>query len=156
MTAVLVSMMLAWASVAMPAGPPLEQGVLPQSIILNNEHSSGSFQVPPEVLKTPPAKLAIQVTKVVNPKQTPIAFFVYLRSSKQDQGKKLVGNFALFPADQPGTFLLDPSKALRFYRTMPGSAEVRLIIELKRVNESQPWTPIEVTVAPPIWSGRTP
>lgn len=85
----------------------------------------------------------------------PVDFFVYLNDPNTGDRKKLIGNFALYPPDRGGKFLLNPQEAVRSYRTGTRSEDARLVLEMKRVDESRPWTPIEVTVGPPIWNRNT-
>lgn len=50
------------------------------------------------------AFVEIAVTKVINPERIPISFVVYFHSA---EGKKsYLGNFSLFPPDNPGKFIV--------------------------------------------------
>ena len=64
----------------------------------------------------------------------------------------MIGNFSLYPADQPGTFLLEPgagSAPALLADKRAGETDVRLVFEPKRVDETAAWTPVEVTIAQP-------
>jgi hypothetical protein len=132
--------------------PTRDNGPAAEPLTLSNEHPSGSFPVSREILASDPTRLAIELTRVVNVAGMPVSFFVYLSDPKHRDRRKLVGNFALYPPDRPGKFLLNPSEALHLYKVQTSSADAQLIIEMKRLHESQPWRPIEVTVAPPGWT----
>lgn len=127
-------------------------------IMLTNDRPTASFAIEPETLASAPAVLALSITKVVNPAKIPFGIFVYL-SPAGEKGcpkseKILVGNFSLYPPDHPAGFLLRASNAFRKLEAegpRSRSSEVRLLLEMKRVRETKPWTPVEVTVAPPEW-----
>jgi hypothetical protein len=53
----------------------------------------------------------VEVAAVVNPKRIPVAFEVHYRPDKGDT--MLLGTFALFPPDNPGTFIVATSGRLR-------------------------------------------
>ena len=127
-------------------------------LTLTNERPTGSFPVTPETLAGAPSVLEVSITKVVNPAATPIAMFVYLsragKKGKAEPEKVLVGNFSLYPPDQPGKFLLGLSSAfekLEAKNSVSKSSELQVVVEMKRLNDSQPWTKVEVTIDPPKW-----
>ena len=126
------------------------------SLTLTPEHASDSFAVAASVLSSDAEVLEVTVTKVVNPSRTPVAFFVYLSDhgdGKIEPENFVVGNFSLYPADRPGMFLLNPDSAIhKFSARKPSSeANARLVIEMKRVDETKAWTPVEVTIEQPKW-----
>ena len=126
------------------ASPPLT---------FTGESPSGSFRVARETVAAADVMLVIDLTRVLNPEQTPVSFFIYLSGwDRCNTQKYLVGNFALFPPDRGGKFLLNPSDAIRKFQTeCPPGTDARLIVEMRRLNASQPWGHIEVVVAPPSW-----
>ena len=131
------------------------QPTLP-SVTLTPEHASDSFAIAASVLSSDAEVLEVSITKVVNPSRTPVVFFVYLASSgegKIEPEKFLIGNFSLYPADRPGTFLLNPTSAVhKFSAKRPSrKADARLVFEMKRVDETRAWTSIEVTIEQPKW-----
>lgn len=128
------------------------------AVTLTNEHPTGSFSVESELLANPPEILEVSITKVVNSAMMPLDIFVYLsivaEKGKPNPEKTLVGNFSLYPSDRPGKFLLSPSTAFRQLsetKTPSKSNELRLVVELKRLDETRAWTPVEVTIAQPKW-----
>ncbi|HLH09122.1 MAG TPA: hypothetical protein VKW78_17930 [Terriglobales bacterium] len=123
-----------------------------ESLLLTGDRPSGSFFVSRATLDADPTTVTIELTNVVNPKQTPLGFFVYLVDPEHSDRRKLLGNFALYPADRPGKFLLKAAEAVRWYRSQRTGADARLAIEIKRLDESKPWTGVEVRVAPPKWT----
>jgi hypothetical protein len=131
----------------------------PTRVTLTDDHPEGFFLIPPEILSSPPPVLALNMTQVVNPAETPFQVFVYLScrpgsgAARQSKAVKLlVGNVGLFPPDRPARFLLRASTAFRKLKaTNPNPADVRLLLEMKRIHETKPWTRVEVTVAPPEW-----
>jgi hypothetical protein len=132
-------------------------GGLP-AVTLTNDRPAASFPINPETLASAPPILRVSITKVVNPGETSFEIVVYLsRSSGEGQrtGEKfLVGNFSLYPSDHPASFTLRASQAFRQLNAtgpVSKSTPVRLLLVMKRVRESKPWTPIQITVAPPEW-----
>ena len=129
-------------------------------VTLTNEHSTGSFAVQPELLKHPPAILEVAVTKVVNPAARGVNVLVYLSPTTEkgeaSSARVGVGSFSLYPADRPGTFMLDPADALRTAaetRMPPNAKGWRLVFELERQAEQTP-APLEVTIAAPNWKSE--
>jgi len=151
-------------AVAAPQTPTAESSAEPtlNFVILSDQHALGYFPVAPEIVASKPAALFVSITKVVNPKQTPLELFVYL-SHLQPGAKKddvhgqrvLVGKFVLYPPDKPTRFQLSSADA---FRKLEGgraaTGEIQLLVEMRRVRESDPWTPLELTLAPPEWRGQ--
>jgi len=134
----------------------------PTRVTLTNDRPTGYFPLDPETLASVPPVLAVTITKVVNPGETPFQVFVYLscqpatgEKGRTEPQKILIGNFGLYPADRPASFLLRASPAFRKLKaTSPKPTDVRLVLEMKRIHETKPWTSIEVTVAPPEWQSE--
>lgn len=133
------------------SGPGDPQTSAPMTF--TGQNPSGSFPVARETVASAPTLLVMDLTRVLNPAQTPISFFVYLTGVDHcDAQKYLIGNFALFPPDRGGKFLLNPSQAFHKLKAeCPGIAAARLIVEMRRLNPSQPWGQVEVIVASPTW-----
>ena len=127
------------------------------SIILTNEHPAGSFLIAAETVASAPPILSLSITKVINPDKTPVEILVYIVRSEKGatQAEKVpISNFSLYPADHPAGFLMRASGAFqKLAAAGPASAtsEVRLVLEMKRIQEAKPWTRIAITVAPPQW-----
>jgi len=83
-----------------------------------------------------------------------LSVFVYLSHAGKKGGERIpVGSFSLYPPDQPGKFMLRASSALsKLGESGAKSGTVQLILELKRVDQSKPWTAVELAVEPPNWS----
>jgi hypothetical protein len=129
------------------------------AVTLTPDHPADSFPVEANVLTNDTEVLEVVITKVVNPSRTSVVMFVSLSNSvkgKSEPEKISIGNFSLYPADRPGTFLLNPAPALRKLSNDKPSLnpDVRLVIELKRIDETAAWTPVAVTVAQPKWRPR--
>jgi len=130
----------------------------PTPVTLTQERPSGYFPLDRETLASAPPVLAVTIIRVVNPGQTALQIFIYL-SYRQRVGEKgtelrkiLIGNVGLYPPDRPAGFRLRASSAFRQLKAAsPNPAEVRLRLEMKRIHETRPWTPVEVIVAPPEW-----
>jgi len=125
-------------------------------ITLTTDHSAAYFPVAPETVLNRPSTLAVKVTRIVNPDRNAFQIFVCLiyRSAAGDAAphKILIGNFGLYPVDQPGAFQLRSSGAFaRLKAASRQPIDVRLLLEMRRLHETQPWTPIEVTLAQPEW-----
>lgn len=128
------------------------------SVTLTNEQPTGSFLLPRDLLKTPPAVLEVSLTKVVNPAARPINIFVYFSPAKKSESasrKIEVGNFSLYPADRPGKFMLDPATAFRKLAETKDatSREWRIVFELER-QAAEGSSQIEVTIAAPNWKSE--
>ena len=141
-------------------GEGIQGPAKPTSVTLTNDHPTGFFILDPETIASAPPVVAVSLTRVVNPNKTPFQVFVYL-SYLPEAGEKprtqriLIGNFGLYPPDRPGGARLRASNAFRQLKAArPKPTEVRLVLELKRIHERRPWTPIEVTVAPPNWQAE--
>jgi len=146
------------AKIAGPQSSKVEKAQLPvSSVTLTPEHSIASFPVAASVFTGVSDVLEVEITKVVNPAATPVTILVSLADSKADKVEKepnSIGNFSLYPADQPGKFLLRATPALRRASTANGtgkSPDMRLVFEMKRIDESRAWTPLEVTISQPKW-----
>ena len=134
----------------------------PTQVVLTNEHAEGSFPIAPEILASPPPVLALSIPLVINPEKTPFQVFVYLSyqpglgaKHRVEPVKILLGNVGLYPPDRPGGFLLRASTAFAKLNTAsPQPAEVRLLLQMKRIHPTKPWTQVEVTVAPPKWEAE--
>ena len=122
-----------------------------QVVTLTPEHPAASFPINRETLAGSPPILRLPVTEVVNPARTPIGIYVYLCPARKSAEKLLVGNFALFPPDHPGAFLMGASKAWADLRSRGYPGDVGLRVELKRIHPEKPWTRLKITVAPPQW-----
>ncbi len=133
---------------------------VPAPVTLTNDRPAGNFPLDAQTLASAPPFLALRITKVVNPGRTPLQIFVYLSyppgAGRTEPERILIGNFGLFPADRPGRFLLRASTAFHKLKTMSSKpSAVRLLLEMKRLHPKEPWTPIEVVVAPPEWGDKT-
>jgi hypothetical protein len=133
---------------ASPAAPVLT---------LTNDQPKNSLPIKASELASDVEVLEVTITKVKNPGMTPLSIFVYLSDSEKGRSEPelhLVGNFSLYPPDQPGKFLLSAAPELRKLLLSDGFAkghDVRLVFELKRIHETSAWTPVEVTIAQPTW-----
>jgi hypothetical protein len=125
------------------------------AVTLTHEHPSSSVPVEADVVASGAEVLEVQITKVVNPARTPVAIFVYLSRAEKGKSKAeqvAIGNFSLYPPDQPGKFLLSAAPALRKVSASGKTAhDVRLVFEMKRIDETGAWTPVELTIAQPKW-----
>ena len=101
--------------------------------------------------------LEVSITKVMNRSLTPIEIDVYLsdtETDKAERNRQLIGNFSLYPPDEPGKFLLNVTPALRKILLSDANAQghdLRLIFEMKRIDEAKAWTPVELSIAQPAW-----
>ena len=138
-------------------GDGIQGPAKPTSVTLTNDHPTGYFVLDPKAIASAPPVVAVSITRVVNPGKTPFQVFVYLsyESGVGEKGRTrriLVGNFGLYPPDRPGGARLRASNAFRQLKAArPEPAGVRLVLEMKRIREKRPWTPVEVTVAAPEW-----
>lgn len=126
-------------------------------VVLTDKQPRSSWEVNVDTLARDAETLEVGITKVVNPGMTPVEIYVYLAIAEKEKSRsstKLIGNFSLYPPDQPGNFLLNAAPALRQISSAAGTSkpDVRLVFEMKRVDETRAWTPVELHVAPPKWS----
>jgi hypothetical protein len=78
----------------------------------------------------------IEVGEVVNPKRIPISFEVHYRDSSGV--KTLLGSFALFPPDNPGTFIVPTQGRLR--------AGGEILVELRPLAKTSAGDEVRVTL----------
>jgi len=143
------------ATIQSPGSSNLKTEALPASPVLKltNDKPKNSLPIKANELASDVEVLEVTITKVTNPSMTPLSIFVYLSDSekgKSESKEHLVGNFSLYPPDQPGKFLLSAAPTLRKVQLSDGH-DVRLVFELKRIHETSAWTPVEVTIAQPTW-----
>ena len=127
-----------------------------QTITLTNEHPTGSFPLPPDILKDSRGILEVSVTKVVNPTRKSVSVFVYLAppDEKATSQRVEVGNFSLYPADRPAKFLLAGGVALQ--KLSPPRTAVkdwRVVFELDKQTK-QDSSSLELTIASPNWKSQ--
>jgi hypothetical protein len=131
-----------------------------QPLILTGQHTSGSFPVPPEVLRSQPRVLFVSIAKVVNPQRTSFEILAYFERTKPDQApaeKILLSSFSLYPSDQPAGFQLSTSEAFHKLATEAPTSkqgDIRVVFEIRRFHETDSWTGLELTLAPPVWRNK--
>lgn len=128
-----------------------------QPMTLTARQTSASFAVLPDILARRPATLFISIRKVVNPDKSPFEILVYLKRNEKDGPKRvLVGNFSPYPPDEPAGFRLSTTDSFRKLGDVSGSegTNTTLVIDMRRMHETDPWNSLEVTIAPPEWLER--
>jgi len=129
--------------------------VRPEPVELTNNQTTGSFAVSPDTLRSAPPVLALSFPRVVNPANTPFVILAHL-SYRGGEGKDTaplripLGNGSLYPADRPGGLRLRTSAAFAKLKAAKAT-DVRLVLEIKRLRPAEPWSQVEITVAPPEW-----
>lgn len=127
----------------------------PASVTLSNNAPSASFPVSDAILQSAPPVLALRVSRVVNPSALAVHLLVYLTYGGQAHAspqKILIGDVGFYPPDRPAGFLLRSSRAFDQLKAVhPHPVDVRLLLELRRLHQTQPWSPVQLTVAPPEW-----
>lgn len=133
------------------------------AVTLTNDHPSGSIPLDLETVAQAPRILALTVKKVVNPEKVSLGISVYLTyvppsppsgASDRPRKKSLIGNVSLYPPDHPAGFLLRASGAFRELRAagaISKSSDVRLLLEMKRIHEKEPWSQVQLVFATPEW-----
>jgi hypothetical protein len=132
---------------------------MPTEVTLTDQRTAGSIAIPANIVREPPPVLRLRVTKVVNPENTAFQIFIYLSAGadpgQQPAGRRIpVGNVALFPADRPGAFQLRDAVAFdKLKASLPhaNQGQTWLLLEIRRLHPSKPWTRVEVTFAQPEW-----
>jgi hypothetical protein len=118
-------------------------------VTITDQHPVASMAIDPRVLATGSPILEVDVTEVANPSLVPIGVAVSITAGNL---KIPVGNFAFFPADHEGNFLLNSKAALaQVPRSSSRSSNARLVFELQKLRPSAPWKPVRVTIAAPKW-----
>lgn len=124
----------------------------PPMIKLTSENPNGGFAIKANTIPSTADVLEIPITKVVNPSQIPLSVYVYLSGNQEKSEREIkriqIGSFSIYPPDRPGKFLLSPPQSLR--KLLP-SAELQMTFVLKRVDESKPWSHVEIEVGRPTW-----
>lgn len=129
-------------------------------VVLTDRQPQASWGVALGKLASDTEVLEVAITRVANPELTPVEVYVYLANGekgKPEATRHLVGNFSLYPPDQPGNFLLDAAPSLRKVSAAVATSKidnVRLEFEMKRVNEAKAWTPVELIIGQPKWSAH--
>jgi hypothetical protein len=116
-----------------------------EPVTLTDQHPVATMTLDPKVIATGNSILEVDVTELSNPSQLPIGIAVFITSGDL---KIPVGNFAFYPADNKGNFLLDSHTALA---RVKNSQNARLVFELRKLRSSATWKPVRVTIAPPKW-----
>lgn len=125
-------------------------------ITLTAERPAAYFPVAPQTIVNQPSTVELKITGIVNPGKTALEISAHLsyRSATGDTTprKMLIGSFGLYPVDQPGVFQLRSSAAFaRLKAATKQPVDVRLLLEMRRLHQSQPWGAVAVTVAQPEW-----
>lgn len=129
-------------------------------LTLTDKQPLGRMQIPTSVRAAPTPYLEIPVSRISDPQETGISIYVYLEWTRVGGGapeKIPLGNFAPYPANQPGTFMLSVSPGFEKLKQTGASLEqdhVVLLLELKRLHPNQSWTPVQVTIAPVRWKSQ--
>jgi len=134
---------------------PSASQVRPEPVELTNSQTKGSFALSPNTLASAPPVLGLSFTRVVNPANTPFVVCVYFsyrpgETAGTARRRILLGNGSLYPADRPGGFRLRASAAFAKLKAAKAT-DVRLALEMERLHPAEPWSQVEVTVAPPQW-----
>jgi hypothetical protein len=128
-------------------------------IILTETEPMARVHLPANVRSIPVPFLEIPITLISNPREMPFSIFVYLEWTRSTDGpdarqRTLLGNFTVYPPNQPGKFLLRTSKGFERLKRMGANLEadqIFLFLEMKRVDPSKPWAPIRATIGPVRW-----
>ena len=124
----------------------------PPMITLTSKTPYGGFDITTDLIPPGADVVEIAITKVLNPQHTALSLTVYLDdkqgSSETDAEKNVLGSFNLYPPDRPGKFLLPFPPSLNKLRP---SVKARMIVVLKRLDETKPWNEVEAEVSRPIF-----
>jgi len=130
-----------------------------KGVTLTTERPAARLPIDLAILQNPLPILEVPVTQVINKQLTPFAIFVYLawtesKPGSETQRKLLIGNFGVFPPDHPGRYTLRASSAfdeLRERGVNLRESHLELLFVMRKVRETEAWTPIEVTISPVRW-----
>jgi hypothetical protein len=115
---------------------------------LTPEHLVASIAIPAEVMAAAWPVLEVDVTELSNPGMVPIGVAVSMVSGDR---KIPMGNFAFFPSDNKGNFMIDSRSA---FAQVGRSGTAHLVFELEKLRPSAAWQPLRVTIAPPRWRAQ--
>ncbi len=119
-----------------------------EPVTLTDQRPTATIPLDPQVLAAGTPILEIDVTALSNPSLLPLGVAVYITVGDK---KIPVGDFAFYPADKKGNFQLNARDALA---QVQKSANANLAFELRKLRQSAPWKPVQVTIAPPIWRAK--
>jgi hypothetical protein len=110
--------------------------------------TSPEADLPVSLSGTHPGTLRLRVVRVVNPSNQGVSIAVALR---RDGAEQVIGTVALYPADQPGTFLLSLPPPVADLLGRPDGAP-RLHLRLQSSVVDRPLVePLKVVVTAPVW-----
>jgi hypothetical protein len=115
------------------------------SFTLTEDHRTESVAIPADDLAAARPILEVEVTGLSNPALVPVGVAVFMVAGDR---KTAVGNFAFFPADNKGKFLLNSRSA---FAELGRTGNASLVFELRKLRPSAEWKPVRVTIAPPQW-----
>ena len=158
---------LAWilAAIAMSGGawlaaPQSRSEESPAHLVLTDHGPRTSYAVPPEIVRTAPSLVTITVERIDNPSQAQVDILVSLRWVPADEAPSggrttPVGTLSLFPADQPGTFMLRTSegfKQLHETGVRPETLHVYLDFDLLASDPHRKASaPLAILITEPAW-----
>ena len=145
-----------WLCILATCATTRAMGQTERFVTLSHQHTVAHFDVGPQILASQPPILFLSITKVVNPQRTPFEIVVSLSHTPTGTARGaniLVGNVSLYPPDRPAAFQLDASKAFRQLEStgVASASKIELRVELRRIHQTEPWTPVQLTVAEPEW-----
>jgi hypothetical protein len=110
------------------------------------------------VIDEAPPILEISVSKIENAEDLPFSVRVSLvlqgASCGTARRQIALGNFSVFPPNQPGRYALRVSGAFRTLRAAGFDAsqcDVSLVVRIEKISQIRAWTPLRVQIQPPEW-----
>ncbi len=91
--------------------------------VLTGQQPTVAIPLPPLAGSASPSVIELTIGEVVNPQMTPVSVTVLLEQGQAAPAK--VGAFSLYPANQPGVFLVDLGKSFTNEQS-PGAARLSL------------------------------
>lgn len=109
-------------------------------VTLTARSPKATCAVPREWASQQPKLVEVPVTNIDNP--TGQSFSIYLHGLNTKGEEEVFGNVTVYPANQTGVFTM---------RLPASKTPARLSLEIRRINQAQPWKPITVSIGPLRW-----
>lgn len=142
-------------------GKPVESN---REVTLTEAQPVARTQLSASAREAPPSILEVPVIKIWTPQKMSFSIFVYLERlpsvpASTAKQRVLLGNFTVFPPDQTGSYMLRSSSGFQKLKATSadlGQGQIVVVVEMKRTNPKQPWSPVRVTIGPLRWRSEKP
>lgn len=128
-------------------------------VTLSETQPVARIQLPANIRAAPAPIVEVPIVSISNAQGMSFSIFAYLEWARSASGSStrervLLGNFTVYPPDQAGSYMLRASTAFEKLKAMgadTGRDQVVVLVEMKRTNPKQPWSSVQVVIAPLRW-----